>query len=696
MKRISLIFVALFMACAGTQPAPAIAPPKATPAPPSKPALPPPAAPRADPSLLSRKVLFGNPDRARPLLSPDGKQLSFLAPVDGVLNLWVGPADDPGQAKPVTHEMKRGVRQHLWAYTSRHVLYLQDKDGDENWHVFAVDLGSGAIKDLTPYAGVQARVQQVSPKFPDEILLLLNSRDAKHHDAWRVNIRTGASKLVLQNEAGFAEFVADDDYRVRLGMRLRPDGGADYLDPEKKDAKPWMEVGPDDMLTTGPEGYDASGKTLYLRDSRGRDTAALFAQDTKSGRSTLIFEDPKADFADQLSDPRTKRVQAAAANWDRKRWKVIDKAVAADLAALGKVADGDVEVLDRSLDDKRWVVAFVVSDGPVRYYRWDRAGNKSRATFLFTNNTALEKASLSKMVPVVVKARDGLELVSYLTLPRAADPDGDGRPAAPLPLVLDVHGGPWARDQWGLNPWHQWYASRGYAALSVNYRGSTGFGKGFVNAGNREWAGRMHDDLLDAVDWAVAQKIADPQKIAIMGGSYGGYATLVGLTFSPERFACGVDIVGPSNLMTLLSTIPPYWAPLFELFATRVGDPRTDEGKKLLAERSPLTHVDRIARPLLIGQGKNDPRVKQAESDQIVAAMNTKGIPVTYVLYADEGHGFARPENRMSFNAVAEVFLAQCLGGPYQPVGDDFSGSTIAVPAGADRVWGLAQALPAK
>ena len=284
--------------------------------------------------------------------------------------------------------------------------------------------------------------------------------------------------------------------------------------------------------------------------------------------------------------------------------------------------------------------------------------------------------------------------MSYLSLPKSSDPKASGRPDHALPMVLFVHGGPWGRDDYGYNRYHQWLAGRGYAVLSVNFRGSTGFGKGFVNAGNKEWAGKMHDDLLDAVDWAVAQKIADPAKVALMGGSHGGYATLVGLTFTPDKFACGVDIVGPSNLVTLLSSIPPYWAAELDQMSKRVGDPRTDDGKKLLSERSPLTRVGSIQKPLLIGQGANDPRAKQAESDQIVKAMQDKKIPVTYVLFPDEGHGFARPVNRTAFNAVAEAFLAQCLGGPYEPVGDDFKASTITVPAGADQVVGIGEALP--
>ncbi len=297
------------------------------------------------------------------------------------------------------------------------------------------------------------------------------------------------------------------------------------------------------------------------------------------------------------------------------------------------------------------------------------------------------------MQSLELKARDGLTLVSYLSLPPGSDANGDGVPDAPVPMVLNVHGGPWGRDGYGFDNEHQWLANRGYATLSVNFRGSTGFGKSFINASNKEWAGKMHDDLIDAVNWAVTNKVTTADKVAIYGGSYGGYATLVGVTFTPDTFACGVDIVGPSNLQTLLSTIPPYWKAFFEEFAMRVGDPRTEEGKKLLAERSPLTRVDAIKKPLLIGQGANDPRVKQAEADQIVNAMKAKNIPVTYVLYPDEGHGFARPANRTSFYAVAEGFLAQCLGGRYEPVGNDFKGSSLKVLEGAANVPGLVDAL---
>lgn len=448
----------------------------------------------------------------------------------------------------------------------------------------------------------------------------------------------------------------------------------------------------EDVLTTSPGGFDKTGRILYMLDSRGRNTAALVTLDLDTREETIVAEDPRADLSRLLMHHTEKTVQAMGFTYERTQWKVLDPAVARDLEYLRAVTDGDIEVVSRTLDDNHWIVAYLPDDGPVRYYRYDREENE--AEFLFTNRKALEGLPLVKMRPVVIKSRDGLNLVSYLSLPADTDRDGDVRPDKPVPMVLMVDGGPWRRDTWGYNSEHQMLANRGYAVLSVNFRGSTGFGKEFINASNLEWGGKMHDDLIDAVQWAVDEGIADPERVAIMGSSYGGYSTLVGLTFTLETFACEVDIVGPSNLVTLLKSFPPYCQPEIELWTTRMGDHRTEEGRAFLTERSPLTHVDRIERPLLIGQGANDPRVKQAESDQIVAAMKEKNIPVTYVLYPDEGHGFARPENRLSFFAVSDGFLAQCLGGRYELVGDDFAGSSITVPVGHEHIPGLEEALP--
>lgn len=651
-----------------------------------------------DVPLIERAVLFGNPDRSSPQLSPDGLHLAFLAPVEveagkTVLNVWVGPANDPAAATAVTKDTNRGIRQYFWAFNNSHIVYLQDKGGDENWRAYSVDLTNGnAERDLTPFDGARAEIEGVSRHFPDEIVVGLNNRNPQFHDLHRLNVKTGEMKLLAQNEE-FSGYVVDEQYTPRFAMKYAPDGGNEWLKiAADGTTSPWDKVPMEDTLTTQPIGFDKAGTSAYAIDSRGRDTGAFVKIDLETKGKSLLAEDAKADASGAVIHPTEQTVQAVSFTYDRQRWKILDESIADDFAYLRTVADGDFNVVSRTLDDKGWVVSYVMDDGPVRYYRYDRPEKK--AAFLFTNRKALEGLPLAKMRPVVIKSRDELNLVSYYTLPIWADTDGDGKPPSALPMVLLVHGGPWARDAWGLNGQHQWLANRGYAVLSVNFRGSTGFGKSFINAGNMEWAGKMHDDLIDAVDWAVREGIADPKRVAIMGGSYGGYSTLVGLTFTPDKFAAGVDIVGPSSISTLLNTIPPYWAPAIELFKKRVGDHTTEEGRKFLDSRSPLTRVGDIKRPLLIGQGANDPRVKQTEADQIVKAMKDKNIPVTYVLFPDEGHGFARPENRLSFNAVAESFLAEHLGGRYQPIGGDFKGSSITVPTGADQIPGM-PALPA-
>ncbi len=640
--------------------------------------------------LIPREVFFGNPDKIAPCLSPDGTQVSYLAPVNGVLNVWVGPADDPDSAEPVTNDTDRGIRIYVWAYTNEHILYLQDQAGDENWRVYSVTLETGETTDLTPFEGVRATIQAVSQEFPDEILITLNDRDPALVDIHRINITTGEKSLVMENE-GFIGFTTDDEYNVRFVERFTSDGGKEILKATEAGGwEPFMEIAMEDSLTTAITGFDKTGTILHITDSRDRNTVVFSSLDLTTGEQTLIAEDSRADISDSMIHPTEKTVQAVAFTYERKHWQIIDESIAGDLAYLKTVADGDIKVVSRTLDDNYWMVAYEMDDGPVRYYRYNREENQ--AEFLFTHKKALEDLQLAKMHPVVIKSRDGLDLVSYYTLPVGSDSDSDGRPDEPLPMVLLVHGGPWGRDKWEFNPWTQWLANRGYAVLSVNFRASRGFGKAFINAGNLEWGGKMNDDLIDGVNWTVQEGIADPDQVAIMGGSYGGYATLWGMTNTPDTFACGVDLVGVSNLTSFILGLP-YWQADIELIATRIGDPRTEEGRAFLAERSPLTYADQIKKPLLISQGANDPRVKQAESDQIVQAMQDANIPVTYLLYTDEGHGFERPENRQLFFAVAEAFLAEHLGGRYEPIGDDLEGTSVTVPVGAEGVPGLAEAL---
>lgn len=644
--------------------------------------------------LIPRDVLFGNPERAAVRISPDGSQLSWLAPVDGVLNVWIAPVNELHNAKPVTTDDNRGVRQYFWSVGGTHILFLQDRGGDENWRVFSVDLTTGNEICLTPFDGIAAQIQQVSHLHPDEILVGINNRVPYFHDIHRVNIKTGQMQLVQQND-GYLGFVTDDEYNVRNAVTFSPT--AEVLVFEANGEGGWAQtetIPSEDSLTTNVMGYDATGKVLYMLDSRGRDTAALVARDTASGESSVLFSDDRADVGTFITHPTKGTFLAAAPVYMRTEWTALDPTIKPDLDAIARLSPGDYAVTSQTLDNNTWIVAFTESDGPVKYFKYDRPSRKGE--FLFTNRSSLEKYDLAAMQSVEIPSRDGLKLVSYLTVPRGTDTDGNGVPERPVPMVLLVHGGPWARDTWGYNSLHQLLANRGYAVLSVNYRGSTGFGKRFINAADGEWAGRMHDDLIDAVDWAVGRGVADKDRVAIMGGSYGGYATLVGLTFTPDKFACGVDIVGPSSLITLMQNIPDYWMPFMPQLSTRVGDPATEPGKKLLHDRSPLHFVDKIEKPLLIGQGANDPRVKQVEADQIVQAMKQKNIPVTYVLYPDEGHGFARPENNKSFFAVTEIFLAEVLGGRYEEIGGDFKGASIEVPEGAEHVPGVSSALKAK
>lgn len=629
-------------------------------------------------TLLPRRLLFGNPERFQVRLSPDGRTLSYLAPLDGVLNIWVAPVGEIEAARPVTRDRGRGIRSHAWAHSSTHLLYLQDAGGDENWHVFAVEVEGGEARDLTPFEGARAFIAKLSSARPHEIVVSLNDRDARYPDLYLVNLESSERNLLLQND-GFGSFLLDDAYSVRFGQRPTRDGGFVVLRREGDGwlEEPFLTVPFEDTQTTSLIGLDGAGEILYLFESREQDRAALVAMATETGARTILHEDARADVSSVLKHPTTGRVQAAASTYFRTDWRALEAEIESDIAALQALIPGDFAVVSQTDDARLWVVSCRQDVAPPSYYLYDREAGE--ATRLFGEQPALEGAPLSPQEPLVIRARDGLELVSYLTLPYGLTREDL---AAPLPLVLFVHGGPWGRDSWGFDAWGQWLANRGYAVLNVNFRGSTGFGKAFVNAGDREWGREMHDDLLDAVAWAVAEGVADSTRVGIMGGSYGGYATLVGLAFTPGVFAVGVDIVGPSNLQTLMESMPAYWEVEREMMFRRVGDPRTEAGRAFLAERSPLSRAAAIRKPLLIGQGANDPRVKRAESDQIVAALEAKAIPVTYLLYPDEGHGFARPENRLSFYAVAEGFLAEHLGGRAEGVGDDLMGSSVEVLAG--------------
>jgi len=634
--------------------------------------------------LIPREALFGNPTRQGGQISPDGAWLAWMAPHEGVMNVWLAPASDPGAARRMTSATDRPIPTYFFAPDSRSLLYIQDKAGDENYLLYQVDIATGEERCLTPFENTRARLMGSSHAIKDKVLVGLNDRDPRHHDVHLLDLTTGELTLVLQNDDGYVGFLPDDSLTLRYAVRQNAEGGTDMF--EITDGRiaevPSESTGLEDSLTTGVAGYTADGATLYWYDSRGRNTAALLAQDTATGEKRTIAEDAKADIGGTMRHPVTGEVEAYSVNYLKTEWIALDPHVKSSLDWLKSQLAGEFHVTSRTDLDDKWIVGNDPLVAPARAYLYDRTART--LTELYVTRPELEGAPLQPMHPLEIAARDGLTLVSYLTLPPGSDPETRGLPQAPVPMVLLVHGGPWARDAYHFNAQHQWLANRGFAVLSVNFRGSTGFGKAFINASNLEWGARMHDDLIDAVDWAVEQGIAERERIAIMGGSYGGYATLAGLTFTPETFACGVDIVGPSNLETLLETIPPYWEPMVKQFHQRMGNPETPEGKQLLIERSPLHKADKICRPLLIGQGANDPRVKQSESDQIVEAMKTHGIPVTYVVFPDEGHGFAKPTNRIAFNAITENFLATVLGGRAEPIAGEVEGSSAQILAGAE------------
>ncbi len=646
------------------------------------------------PPLIPRSALFDNPERTTVRLSPDGRRIAWLAPLNGVLNVFVAPVDDLSAARAVTSSTGRQVQRYSWAYDSRTIVFIDDIGGDENFRAFAVDIATLAKRDLTPLAGVRARLLGATPKHRNLIAIGLNDRDARWHDLWHVDLATGQRRLVRENRDEISAYLLDRDLVPRLVTRSRPDGGETVyaVRGEKLDTlEPVLTIPFADTMATGPQHLTADGKAYYLTSSIGRDRSALFRVDLETGAQTLVAEHARADIDGTLIDPRSLEVVAVSAEHVRHEWIGVEPGTGADLRWLEGEIKADFSIVSQTEDGTRWTIAGGSPEQPAVYWLFDRGAR--RLTRLFTARPRLGRYTLAPMHGHIVRARDGLDLVSYVTLP--ANEKGP-RPARPLPMVLCVHGGPWSRDSYGYDAEFQWLANRGYAVLAVNFRGSTGFGKAFTNAGDLEWGGKMHDDLIDAVAWATREGIAEPGKVAIMGGSYGGYAALVGAAFTPEAFCCAVSVVGPSNLETMLASSPPYWQAFYENEVRRVGDPRTEAGRALLRARSPLTRAGAISKPLLVLQGANDPRVVKAESDQIVAAVQARGLPVTYVLYPDEGHGFRVPANRISSYAIIEAFLARHCGGPrFEQLGGDLKGSSLQV-QGAEHVPGLAGALEAR
>jgi dipeptidyl aminopeptidase/acylaminoacyl peptidase len=630
------------------------------------------------PEIIALEDLFGVPERSQPKLSPDGRYLTYLAPHNGVSNIWlrtVGTEDD----HPLTDDDNRGIIFYGWMYNGEQVLYLQDSGGDENHHIFVIDLENGATRQLTSTpAGaawpVKAMVMAASPERPDELLIGLNSRDERIHDLYLLNTRSGDMQLVQESRVEITDWAIDHYLSVRGYMKAEPDGGMSlcFRDGEGQHSKV-RQWGFEDALGVALLGFGPLNEKLLMFNSAGRNAIALTELDPASGTERELLADPQYDVDAVITHPTRHHVEAASIYREQREWHVLDPEVKADYDFLNTAQPGEPFVVDATLDNRTWLVRYMLDDGPVHFYVYHR--DSQELEFLFYNRRKLAELPLVSMQPVSYTARDGRTVHGYLSLPQ----DWEG----PGPLVLNVHGGPWHRDRWSYHPEVQWLANRGYACLQVNFRGSTGYGKDHLNAGNREWGRNMQHDLSDAVKWAINEGIADPAQVVIYGGSYGGYATLAGVTFTPELYAAGVSLVGPSNMETFLNSIPAYWESFRRQMDLRVGViPRYTEGERtgqpkdeadmtpderaeveFLRSRSPLFSVDHVRVPMLIAQGANDPRVKRAESDQFVEAMRAKGLTVEYIVYDDEGHGFQRPANRLDFYRRADKFLAAVLGG---------------------------------
>jgi len=631
-----------------------------------------PSSPGSD-SLIPRSLLLGNPEKVGPQLSPGGDMIAYIAPVDSVLNLWVMDRDgsDPRQ---LTFDTNRGVTDFFWAEDGVHILYMQDEAGEENTHVYRLEVASGEVLDLTPFDGVKAYVSAVDEDQPGTILVEMNRNNPMFFDVYSCDLATGGLTM-LQANAGLDEngdvilgYFSDEHLVIRGFATIDQETGEiTYFVREAAEA-PWRELIRYSALDeVAPRAFSEDGKGLYLTSNLESNTTALYYMDLASGEETFIAGDSLADVGGITTDPNTGVPVAVTFNYLRRRVQVLDPSVQADYDYLSTVREGDFSVVSQDRADSTWLVVYYDVQNPATYYLYDRTAHQ--ASLLFEAIPALGSYELAPMEPVLIPSRDGFQLPCYLTTPLSGTP--------PFPMILYVHGGPWARDYYGYEPFVQLFADRGFAVLQVNYRGSAGFGKEFLNAGNAEWGGAMQDDLTDAVGWAVDQGMADSSRVVILGGSYGGYAVLAGVTFTPDLYCCGVDFFGPSDLVTWRETVPPYWRPLDAMMDIRVGSLTADS--LMLEERSPINSVERISVPMFVAQGANDPRVVKAESDQMVEALRAAGLPVEYVVYLNEGHGFAVEANRLDFAGRVEEFLFRQVPGVRCQAFEEVPGAQVSV-----------------
>jgi dipeptidyl aminopeptidase/acylaminoacyl peptidase len=624
--------------------------------------------------LIPRSVLFGNPERIRPQLSPAGDRIAYIAPVDSVLNLWVMNIDG-SEPMQLTFDTNRGVTNYFWAENNTHILYMQDLAGEENTHVYRLDVATGDVLDMTPFEEVKAYVSATDEDQPNTVIVEMNKTNPMFFDVYSCDLETGELTL-LQENPGTTEdgdmvlgYMTDEYLNIRGMATIDPEDGTIVFFLKDVGSDEWVEfISFSALDTVSPERFSNDGRGLYYQSNLESNTTKLLYQDLDTGEITEIAHDSLADLGGVSFDPFTGEPRAVSIHYLKRNVEILDSSIQEDYDFLTHYREGDFGIVSIDNADSTWIVAYFTPHTPALYYIYDRS--MKEMTFLFNAIPALDDYQLADIKPLLIPARDGWELPGYLTLPvNAAD--------EPLPMVLYVHGGPWARDYYGYDPFAQMMANRGFAVLQVNFRASSGFGKEHLNAGNKEWGGLMQDDLTDAVKWATDEGIADPARVVIMGGSYGGYATLAGVTFTPDLYCAGVDYFGPSNLVTFRETVPPYWRPLDAIMNIRIGD--LEEDAEMLQDRSPLNHVEQITVPMLIVQGANDPRVVQAESDQMVEALRNNGNEVYYIVYENEGHGFAIEANRLEFAGRIEEFLYNHVPGVECQLFEEIPNSTAEV-----------------
>jgi dipeptidyl aminopeptidase/acylaminoacyl peptidase len=627
------------------------------------------AQPKGQPPLIDRELFFGDPEISGAQISPDGNFIAFIKPFKGTRNVWVKRTEASfDSAKPVTADTARPIPAYFWSRDGKYILFVQDKAGDENYLVYAVNPADApaagqdvsAARNLTDLKGVRAEIVSVPRSEPDLLYVAINDRDKAWHDLYKVRISTGERTLIRQNNDHITSWVFDLNDKLRMATRVADNGDTEVL---RVDDKGFTKVYSCNVFENcGPVRYHKDGQRVYFITNKGAgvDLTKLELFDPATGKEELVESDPlnRVDFGGAEFSEVTDEMVLTSYEDERQRlyWK--NKSFEADYKLLQKKLPGkEIGLGSSTRDEQLWLISAGRDTEPGERYLFDRRTKK--LTLQYRIREKLSRDLLASMQAVKYKSSDGLEIPAFLTLPKGVAPKG-------LPVVIFPHGGPWARDSWGYNPFAQFWANRGYAVLQPNFRGSTGYGKKFIDAGNKQWGDKMQDDITWGAKYLVAQGIADSKRLGIMGGSYGGYATLAGVTFTPDLYAAAVDYVGPSNLNTLLETIPPYWEAGRQLFYQRMGDPTTPEGKAQLDRQSPLSSANKIKTPLLVVQGANDPRVNKREADQIVIALRDRGFPVAYIVAPDEGHGFARPVNNMAMFASAEKFFATFLSGRYQ------------------------------